>query len=122
MVAFVAASGVVAWAVMHYSLASGVARRVETAPPPPAPMVIPGDQEGVSYTTVTAADVPTGHGILEISGPSDAVILVDGTDRGRGRVTLPLFAGKHDIRVRGSAGDTAKLVEVRQARMAHVRF
>ena len=122
MMAFVAAAGVVAWAVMHYSLASGGTKRVETATPPPAPMVIPGDQEGVNYTTVTTTDIPAGHGILEISAPGDAVVLVDGTDRGRGRVTLPLFAGKHDVRVRGAAGDTAKLVDVRAARMAHVKF
>ncbi|CAN5788353.1 hypothetical protein BH11MYX4_BH11MYX4_17150 [soil metagenome] len=122
MVAFVAATGVVAWAVMHFSLATPAPKHVETAPPAPVAVVIPGDPEGVSYTTVTAANVPAGQGVLEISGPGDAIILVDGTDRGRGGVTLPLFAGKHDVRISGAAGDTAKLVDVRPARVAHVRF
>ncbi len=122
MVAFVAATGVVAWAVMHFSLAASAPKAHETAPPAPVPLTVPGEQEGVSYTMITAADVPAGQGVLEISGPGDAVILVDGTDRGRGGVTLPLFAGKHDVRISGAAGDTAKLVDVRPARMAHVKF
>jgi len=122
MVAFVAATGVVAWAVMHFSLAATAPKAPETAPPAPAPLTVPGEQEGVSYTTITAAGVPAGQGVLEVSGPGDAIILVDGTDRGRGGVTLPLFAGKHDVRISGAAGDTAKLVDVRPARMAHVKF
>jgi len=121
-VAFVAATGVVAWAVMHFSLAASAPKAHETAPPAPVPLTVPGEQEGVSYTAITATNVPAGQGVLEISGPGDAVILVDGTDRGRGGVTLPLFAGKHDVRISGAAGDTAKLVDVRPARMAHVKF
>jgi DNA-binding response OmpR family regulator len=123
MVAFVAATGIVAWAVMHFALATPAAKQVETAPPAPVLIVTPGDPEGVTYTTVVAtAEVPAGQGVLEISGPGDAVILVDGTDRGRGGVTLPLFAGKHDVRISGAAGDTAKLIDVRPALVAHVKF
>ncbi len=122
MVAFVTVTGVVAWAVMHFSLAASAPKQSETAPPPPAPITVPGEQEGVSYTTITSAEVPAGQGVLEISGPGDAIILVDGTDRGRGGVTLPIFAGKHDVRISGAAGDTAKLVDVRPGRMAHVKF
>ena len=122
MVAFVAASGIAAWAVMHFSMAPPAPKHTETAPPP-ALTAFPGDPEGVTYTTVIAtADVPAGQGVLEISAPGGAVILVDGTDRGRGGVTLPLFAGKHDVRMSGAAGDTAKLVEVRPAKVAHVKF
>ena len=122
MVAFVAATGVVAWAVMHFSMNGPAPKSVETAPPAPVQIITAGDPEGVAYTTVVATDVPAGQGVLEISGPGDAVILVDGTDRGRGGVTLPLFAGKHDVRISGAAGDTAKLVDVRAARVAHVKF
>ena len=122
MVAFVAASGIVAWAVMHFSMAPPAPKHLETAPPP-ALTTFPGDPEGVTYSSVVAtADVPAGQGVVEISAPGDATILVDGTDRGRGGVTLPLFAGKHDVRISGAAGDTAKLVEVRPAKVAHVKF
>jgi DNA-binding response OmpR family regulator len=123
MVAFVAATGIVAWAVIHFSLATPAAKQVETAPPAPAQIVTPGGPEGVTYTTiVVTAGVPAGQGILEISSASDAVVLVDGTERGVGGVTLPLFAGKHDVRIRHADGDITKLVEVRPALVAHVKF
>ena len=123
MVAFVATTGIVAWAVMHFSMAAPAPKHSETAPPAPVQIITPGDPEGVTYTTVvTTSGVPAGQGVLEISGPGDAVILVDGTDRGRGGVTLPLFAGKHDVRISGAAGDTAKLIDVRPALVAHVKF
>ncbi|MDB4942309.1 MAG: putative response regulator [Labilithrix sp.] len=124
-VALVAASGVVAWAVVHFAFAAAgnpPAKQVETAPRATTEIVAPSAPEGVTYTAVAAAGLPAGQGMLEISVPNGAVILVDGTDRGRGGVTLPLFAGKHDVRVDGTSNDLAKLVEVRPSLVAHVKF
>jgi hypothetical protein len=67
-------------------------------------------------------DVSTGQGLLEISGPGDAVILVDGSERGRGGATLPLWSGPHDVRISGAEGEQGRSVEVKAGRVAHVRF
>jgi DNA-binding response OmpR family regulator len=124
MVAFVAATGVVAWAVMHFSAHSPMGKHVEHAPPPPAhtaPATAAGDE--VTYTNVaSASDVATGQGILQISAPGDAVIVVDGTERGRGGATLPLWSGSHDIRINGAEGEQSRAVDVRSGRIAHVKF
>ena len=122
MVALVAASGIVAWAIIHFSFAPSPQKQVQTAAPDPISLEVPGAPAGVTYTAVTASNVPAGQGVLEVSVPGDAVILVDGTDRGRGGVSLPLFAGKHDVRIGGTSNDLAKLVEVRPALVAHVKF
>ena len=120
MVAFVAATGVVAWAVMHFS-AAGAGKHVEVAPPPPPALLTVAD--GVTYSNVpTETEVSTGQGLLEISAPGDAVILVDGTERGRGGTTLPLWAGAHDVRMSGAEGEQGRAVEVRAGRVAHIKF
>ncbi|MBX3186154.1 MAG: response regulator [Labilithrix sp.] len=121
MVAFVAASAVVTWAVVHFSLTPPPAKHVETVPPPPVATQTPSAD--VTYTDVAqGADLPAGQGVLDVSGPGDAVILVDGAERGRGGVTLPLWGGSHDVRISGVAGEHAKAVEVRPGRVAHVKF
>ena len=127
MVAFMAASGIVAWAVLHFSAAPTAPKAVEVAPPaPPAPpaQTVATKKEGeVTYTTpAVESDVATGHGLLEISAPGDAVILVDGTERGRGGATLPLWAGVHDVRISGAQGEPHRAVEVRAAKIAHIKF
>jgi hypothetical protein len=125
MVAFMAASGLVAWAVLHFS-AQVAPKAVEVAPPPPpaqtqaATTTVEGE---VTYTTPAVdSDVATGHGLLEISAPGDAIILVDGTERGRGGATLPLWVGVHDVRISGAQGEPHRAVEVRAARIAHIKF
>ena len=122
MIAFMAASGLVAWAVLHFSAAPS-AKHVEVAPPaPPAQIALPTNGE-VTYTdTAVESDVASGHGLLEISAPGDAIILVDGTERGRGGATLPLWAGVHDVRISGAQGEPHRAVEVRAARIAHIKF
>lgn len=115
---FAAASGIVAWAAVHFSLASVPPKRVETAPPAPAQLPIPA-AESVTYTSAAPSTVATGQGSLEVSGPGDAVIVVDGTDRGRGFVTLSLPAGMHEVRLGGFA---ARQVDVRLSKVAHVKF
>jgi len=120
MVAFVAATGVVAWAVMHFS-AAGAGKHVEVSPPPPPALLTVAD--GVTYSNVpTETEVSTGQGLLEISAPGDAVILVDGTERGRGGATLPLWSGAHDVRMSGAEGEQGRSVEVRAGRVAHIKF
>lgn len=124
MVAFVAATGIVAWAVMHFSAATNAPKQVEAPPPPPAriaPAVTNADD--VSYRNVaTEADVATGQGLLEVAAPGDAVILVDGIERGRGGATLPLWAGTHDVRISGAEGEQIRAIDVRSGRIAHVKF
>jgi DNA-binding response OmpR family regulator len=120
MVAFVAATGVVAWAVMHFS-AAGAGKHVEVTPPAPPALLTVAD--GVTYSNVpTETEVSTGQGLLEISAPGDAVILVDGTERGRGGATLPLWSGAHDVRMSGAEGEQGRSVEVRAGRVAHIKF
>jgi DNA-binding response OmpR family regulator len=129
MVAFVAATGVVAWAVMHFGLAATEApKHVEVAPPSPSHTATAGHgrdagSEEVSYTNVpTEIDVATGQGLLEVSAPGDAVILVDGIERGRGGATLSLWAGSHHVRISGAEGEQARPAEVRAGRVAHLKF
>ena len=132
MVAFVAATGVVAWAVMHFATTPPATKHVETAPPPAqtalssrAPHASGGSTktDEVTYTNVpTETEVSTGQGLLEIAAPGDAVILVDGTERGRGGATLSLWAGAHDVRISGAEGDHSRAIEVRSGRVAHVKF
>ena len=111
MVAFVAAGGVVAWAVLHFSaaLTAPSTKQVEA---PQAPVA----------QTAAEDDVAAGHGLLEISAPGDAVILVDGTERGRGGATLPLWHGVHDVRISGVEGEQQRVVEVRAGHVAHIKF
>ena len=120
MVAFIAASGIVAWAVLHFSAASA-SKHVEVTPPPPPALLTVAD--GVTYSNVpTEIEVSTGQGLLEISAPGDAVILVDGSERGRGGATLPLWSGMHDVRMSGAEGEQGRAVEVRAGRVAHLKF
>lgn len=122
MVAFMAASGVVAWAVLHFSATAPKA--AEVAPTPPAQTAQTAaatSKDDVAYTT-QESELTAGHGLLEISAPGDAVILVDGTERGRGGATLPLWAGVHDVRISGVDGEPHRAVEVRAAQIAHIKF
>jgi DNA-binding response OmpR family regulator len=122
MIAFVAAGGVVAWAVLHFSSAVTSPKQVEAPQAPPA-QSIAAKNEATTYTsTVAENDVAAGHGLLEISAPGDSVILVDGTERGRGGATLPLWDGVHDVRVSGIEGDQHRAVEVRAGHVAHIKF
>jgi hypothetical protein len=123
MVAFMAASGLVAWAVLHFSAAQTAPKAVEIAPPPPPAQTQATGSEEITYTAPAVDnDVAVGHGLLEISAPGDAVILVDGTERGRGGATLPLWAGVHDVRISGAQGEPHRAVEVRAAKIAHLKF
>lgn len=127
MVAFVAATGVVAWAVLHFSAATTeTPKHVEVAPPAPPAVTAAAKSAGneeITYTNVPSeTDVSTGQGLLEVSAPGDAVILVDGIERGRGGATLSLWAGSHDVRISGAGGDHSRVADVRAGRVAHLKF
>ncbi|MBX3225047.1 MAG: response regulator [Labilithrix sp.] len=136
MVAFVAATGVVAWAVLHFSTSTQDAPKQqqnqleapapETALPPPA-RTAAADQDKadeVFYTPVASeTPLPAGHGVIDVSAPSDAVVLVDGKERARGSTKVPAAPGNHDVRVRrDTAAERAFTIDVRTSRIAHVRF
>lgn len=171
MVAFVAATGVVAWAIFHFSMNPQTApKQVQKAPeaalealPPaatsPAPtettsgakIDAPSDPSSkatkveskpapkaadksdksedakkadakVWYSALAAeTDAPGGQGLLEVSA-SEGVIVVDGKARARGLVRLPLTHGAHDVRVRANGTERGATVDVRESRVAHVRF
>jgi DNA-binding response OmpR family regulator len=123
MVAFVAAGGVVAWAVLHFASVLAPAPKQTEAPQAPPAQTAAAKNDATTYTsTVAEADVAAGHGLLEVSAPGDAVILVDGTERGRGGATLPLWHGVHDVRISGVEGDQQRVVEVRAGHVAHIKF
>jgi DNA-binding response OmpR family regulator len=137
MVAFVAATGVVAWAVLHFSTSSLSLPRQQQkqleAPAPESPLppaataakAVDQDRaDQVFYTPVTTeAALPAGHGVIEVSAPEGAVVLVDGKERARGSIKVPAAAGNHDVRVqKPSAGEQAYTIDVRTSRVAHVKF
>ncbi|MBX3202974.1 MAG: hypothetical protein KF894_32905, partial [Labilithrix sp.] len=170
MIAFVAATGVVAWAVLHFSTSSVSlppqqqkqleAPAPETTLPPPASTstastaqttttlartpaktasatsktaaaagdkisAAAGDKTGeVFYTPVASGTaLPTGHGVIDVSAPADAIVLVDGKERARGSAKVPAEPGSHDVRVRrDAAAERAFTIDVRTSRIAHVRF
>jgi CheY-like chemotaxis protein len=126
VVAFLAASGVVAWAVLHFTAGGALlSRHVEVAPPPPPAQraSAASSSDEITYSNAPSElDVATGQGLLEVSAPGDAVILVDGVERGRGGATLSLWAGAHDVRVHGAEGEHGRAAEVRAGRVAHLRF
>ncbi len=136
MVAFVAASGIVAWAVMHFSAGAPMPKQVEVAPPPaptedprdmipPPPPPAPKIEEAPYTPAANEAQLPAGHGVLEVAAPADAVVVVDGTERSRGAAKLPLASGAHDVRVRpqgGMADERGCTVDVRERRLTRAKF
>ena len=137
MVAFIAATGVVTWAVLHFSTSSVTlppqqqkqleAPAPETPLPPPAKTAASEQDKAdkVFYTPVVAAEtsLPAGHGVIDVSAPAGAVVLVDGKEHARGSTKVQAAPGNHDVRVRhDSAGERAYTINVRTSRVAHVRF
>ena len=138
MVAFIAASGVVAWAVMHFSSTQQAPKQVEVSPPPavtserdfipPPPAAEPKIEEAAYEPSATDAKLPEGHGLLEVSAPAGTTVVVDGTERSTGAAKLPIASGSHDVRVKTAtpSADEPKergcTVEVHTSRVARVRF
>jgi hypothetical protein len=54
--------------------------------------------------------------MLEIIGPANADVVVDGTPRGRGRIVVDLPSGPHDVR----AGERSRTVDVAPGRLLKI--
>jgi DNA-binding response OmpR family regulator len=121
-VAFVTATGVVAWAVLHFSAGTALRRHQQAPPPPPQELPAPAVKNDVYYTPITPE--VTGQGVIEVSAPADAIVVVDGTERARGSAKVPMPSGQHDVRVRKAATSEERgcTIDVHTSRVAHVRF
>jgi hypothetical protein len=63
---------------------------------------------------------PLAQGVLEVSAPEGAGILVDGTERGRGpKISVNLAAGSHEVRT-SIETDKTRTVEIARGRITHV--
>lgn len=137
MVAFVAASGVVAWAVMHFSANAPAPKQVEVAPPPPVTSerdiipppppaeALPKIEDTAYQPTATDAQLPAGHGVLEVAAPEGTLVVVDGTERSHGPAKMPIASGSHEVRVRTPSPANEErgcTVDVHASRVARVRF
>ena len=137
MVAFVTATGIVAWAVLHFSTSSTSVpqQHQNQLEAPPAEMQLPAPPartraaeqdkaDQVFYTPVAPETaLPDGHGVIDVAAPEGAVVLVDGKERARGSTKVPAPAGSHDVRVRHADTDErAYTIDVRTSRIAHVKF
>jgi len=136
MIAFVAATGIVAWAVLHFSTSSVSLPKQQQnqlqAPPPEMPLPpasaaragLQDKADQVFYTPVAPeTSLPDGHGVIDVAAPEGAVVLVDGKERARGPAKVPAPSGNHDVRVRQTnANERAYTIDVRTSRIAHVKF
>jgi hypothetical protein len=121
MVAFVAATALVAWAVFRYG--GGAAPKApESAPPPANDVPAPRADEGAYTNVAPDAKLAAGQGMLELFAPQEATVYVDGAERGHGGTTLSLWPGSHDVRIKSPAGEDAKTVEVRASKVVHLKF
>lgn len=128
MIALLTATVVIGWAALQWSQSSGRPQTAPRAEPPAVETKLDGDDGRVDYVTLTQeAEVPSGQGVLQIDAPEGVNVHVDGTDRGRGAVTVPLWAGSHDVRLDSGVATSGqprqgRLVEVRAGRVARLRF
>ncbi|HEY8077409.1 MAG TPA: response regulator [Labilithrix sp.] len=116
MVAFIAATALVTWVVMRHSAEQ--APKAPEAAPPAAVETVPQRAE----SDTPEVSLPPGQGLLEIAAPADAPIVVDGTERGRGVASVQVSAGAHEVRIKSSAGEDGRSVDVRAGKIARVKF
>jgi CheY-like chemotaxis protein len=88
---------------------------------PPAQETVADD---VTYADMPAgARVEPGQGILEVTHQGKDSVRVDGLDRGASAtLSLPLWAGNHDVRSGAGDAEHAKVVEVRPGKIARVKL
>lgn len=136
MLAFLFGAGLVTWAVLHFSTTSkllGTRMLTGQAPPAPVTEIPPVDDrtpaandkaDEVFYTPVaTEAAVPVGHGVIDVSAPDGTVVVVDGKERSRGPLTMPISSGNHEVRVKKPSSDERGCtIDVHSSRVAHVKF
>jgi len=69
------------------------------------------------------AKVEPGQGVLEVIHEGKDPVRVDGLDRGAAaNLSLPLWAGNHDVRVGPVDDEKAKVIEVRPGKIARVKL
>jgi DNA-binding response OmpR family regulator len=127
MVAFIAATGVVAWAVLHFSTATGSAPLMQNqTQPPPAETTLPAPQT----RSTPPADEPREAAAKEATPAAaengaaapDAVAPTDGKERARGAAT-PARASEQEARARKPAADERGCtIDAHSSRVAHVKF
>ncbi|MBX3228716.1 MAG: response regulator [Labilithrix sp.] len=133
MLAFITATGVIAWSVLHFS--TSLPKQQESQPPavemklPPAAetaleRAAEQDRADEVFYTVLAAEtqVAEGEGVIDVTAPPDAVVLVDGKERAKGSAAIPASAGKHAVTVKKDKEEHDCTIDVRMSRAAHVRF
>jgi CheY-like chemotaxis protein len=78
----------------------------------------------VTYVDMPAgARVEPGQGVLEVIHEGKDGVRVDGLDRGAAaNLSLPLWAGNHDVRAGAGDSQHAKVVEVRPGKIARVKL
>lgn len=131
MVAFIAATGVVAWAVLHFSTATGSAPTMQnqTQPPPAETKLLapqtksmdpadePSEADAKEATPATAAAADNG------ATAPDAVAPTNAKERARGSATPPARAGKQEARPRKPAADERGCtIDAHSSRVAHVKL
>lgn len=78
----------------------------------------------ITYVDMPAgAKVEPGQGVLEVIHEGKDPVRIDGLDRGAAaNLSLPLWAGNHDVRVGPSDDEHAKVIEVRPGKIARVKL
>ncbi len=78
----------------------------------------------VTYVDMPAgARVEPGQGVLEVIHEGKDPVRVDGLDRGAAaNLSLPLWAGNHDVRVGATEDLHSKVIEVRPGKIARVKL
>jgi CheY-like chemotaxis protein len=116
-----AAVGVAALAFFLGNNAPPRAASNAAEPPPPAQETVADD---IAYVDMPAgARVEPGQGILEVTHEGKDSVRVDGLDRGASAtLSLPLWAGNHDVRSGAGEAEHSRVVEVRPGKIARVRL
>jgi DNA-binding response OmpR family regulator len=118
MLVFVVAAAIVTWAFLHSGgpggAVSGAARATgafdvsRATGTTETEELRAGEADPVTYgAAAVGTTLAPGQGVLEITTAPDEVLVVDGTERGRGAQQLPLAAGPHDVRVKPATSAAA---------------
>lgn len=121
---FIVATAAVVWGALSYGQGA-VEKAPETVPPPAETTLAPSapaDKEAAYAEMPKELGEASGRGAIEVSATADAIVIIDGTERGRGTATTGLSVGPHEVRVSGSAGETMRMVDVRAGQLARVKF
>jgi hypothetical protein len=102
---------------------TNAARTVAQQPPPPAPSPAPSPLRPPPADDSAFADIPAGitvpegQGYLTVTAPTDALIQIDGAQKGRGpKLGVALKSGFHEVHVGPPQSNNQKMIEVRPGR------